>query len=147
MPLWWRVRDGIATVVMWLLYIALINAAIVGVMDLARGQLTTLEGMRVLAVMPTLREYGIVIGLNAALLIGWALYNYFRFRGADRRRGLRPVAPEVVARHFGADDALAQRMAQARIGVLHLDPDGRILRFDSDVPETPRAEHPPVAAQ
>ena len=146
-PLWWRVRDGIATVVMWLLYVALINAAIIGLLDLARGEVATLEGMRVLAVMPTLQDYGIVIGLNGGLLIGWALYNWIRFRGADRRRGARPVAPEVVARHFGADDATAARMAQARIGVLHLDPDGRILRFESDAPEPARVEHPPVAAQ
>ena len=147
MPLWWRVRDGIATAVMWLLYLALINAAIIGVYDLARGEVSTLEGMRVLAVMPTLQDYGIVIGLNGGLLIGWAVYNYLRFRGADRRRGRRPVAPEVVARHFGADDETATRMTQARIGVLHLDPQGRILRFESGVPAPAGVEHPPVAAQ
>jgi biofilm PGA synthesis protein PgaD len=145
-PPWWRVRDGIATALMWLLYALMINAAIVGVMDLLRGEVTSLEGLRVIAVMPTLQDYGIVIAFNASLLIGWAIYNYIRFRGSDRRRGTRAVAPEVVARHFGADDALAARMSRARIGVLHLDPEGRILRFESDAPDPARVEAP-VAAQ
>ena len=50
MPLWWRVRDGIATVLMWLLYAALINGAILGFWDLVNGRVTSLEGARVIAV-------------------------------------------------------------------------------------------------
>lgn len=147
MPLWRRVRDAIATALMWLLYAALINAAIIGVWDLVNGRVTTLEGARVVAVVPTLREYGIVIAVNGVLLVGWAVYNWLRFRGADRRRGRNPVPPEVVARHFGADEALMARLAATRIGVLHHDEAGRIVAFESETPDGSRTHATPIAAQ
>lgn len=105
--------------------------AIEGVLDLLRGRITSLEGKRVLAVLPTLLEYGVFVGINATILIGWALYNYFRFHGPDRRRSLSPVTSAEVATHFGVDIALAQSMAATRVGVLHHDADGEVLRFES----------------
>ena len=82
---------------LWIAYLALVRVAIEGVLDLLRGRITSLEGTRVLAVLPTLLEYAAFIGINATILIGWALYNYFRFHGPDRRRSLKPVTPEEVA--------------------------------------------------
>ncbi len=136
MAIWRRARDGVITAVLWIAYLALARVAIEGVLDLLRGRITSLEGKRVLAVLPTLLEYGTFVGINGAILIGWALYNYFRFHGPDRRRSIKPVTPEEVAGHFGVDVALARTMAATRIGVLHHDADGRILRYD---PATPAA--------
>ncbi len=131
MAFWRRARDGVVTLVLWIAYLVLVQVAIDGVLDLLRGRITSLEGKRVLAVLPTLLEYGVFIGINATILIGWALYNYFRFHGPDRRRSLKPVTAEEVAGHFGVDIALARMMAATRIGILHHDAEGRILRFES----------------
>lgn len=117
---------------LWIVYLGLARVAIEGVFDLLRGRITSLEGKRVLAVLPTLLGYGIFVGINATILIGWALYNYFRFHGPDRRRSLSPVTPAEVATHFGVDIALAQTMATTRIGVLHHDAEGNVLRFEPD---------------
>lgn len=136
-------RDGLATAILWAAYLGLARAAIDGVFDLLRGRITSLEGKRVLAVMPTLAEYGIFIAINAAILIGWALYNYVRFHGPDRRRTINPVTRDEVARFFAADAATAAAMASARIGVLHHDSEGRILRFEPvAVPTTAAAAGP-----
>lgn len=130
MPLWWHVRDSVATAILWLVYLALVRVAILGVLELLHGRLTTLQGARVVAVLPTLAEYALFIAMNGAVLIGWALYNWARFHGPDRRRTLRPVTGEEVAGHFGVGPDLARTMATARNGVLHHREDGRVAGFD-----------------
>lgn len=136
-------RDAVATAILWIVYLALVRAAILGVLELLHGRITTIQGARVVAVLPTLAEYGVFIAINAALLIGWALYNWLRFRGPDRRRAIQPVTPDEVARHFGVDPDVARTMATARIGVLHHLADGRVAGFDPVAVRT-RAPGAPV---
>lgn len=143
MPLWWHVRDTIGTTILWLLYLALVRVAILGVLDLLHGQITSLQGARVLAVLPTLAGYAMFIGINAAVLIGWAVYNWVRFHGPDRRRAIRPVTSDDVARHFGVEPEVARSMATARIGILHHREDGGVAGFDPVAVHT-RAPSPPA---
>ncbi|MBL8698080.1 MAG: poly-beta-1,6-N-acetyl-D-glucosamine biosynthesis protein PgaD [Alphaproteobacteria bacterium] len=145
MPLRWRLRDGLATGVLWVAYLGLVRAAIEGVIDLLHGRITSLEGARVLAVAPTLIDYATFIAMNGTILIGWALYNWVRFHGPDRRRSITPVTPEAVALHFGADIDLPRTMAATRVGILRHDADGRILGFEP-VSLEPEARGSPLEA-
>ena len=130
MPRWRRVRDACLTACMWALYLLLVRAVLEGAWDLARGRMTSVEGARVFAFLPTLAEYAATIAVNAVILVGWALYNYLRFRGPDRRQTGNPVVPPEIAQHFNVEPDLVAQLVATRIGVLHHHPDGRISHFE-----------------
>jgi len=58
--------------------------------------------------------------LCALLLIGWAEYNRWRFARQDRRSPQDDVRVDEVAQRLGADLALAQRLGQSKITLLHM---------------------------
>ncbi len=58
--------------------------------------------------------------LCALLLIGWAEYNRWRFARQDRRSPQDDVQVDEVAQRLGADLALAQRLGQSKITLLHM---------------------------
>jgi biofilm PGA synthesis protein PgaD len=71
----------------------------------------------------------IIFCLGGSLLI-WAYYNYFRFRGIERRKERpRVTLEETSARCMIAPEEL-RRWASAPRLVIHHSDDGRVLRAD-----------------
>lgn len=57
----------------------------------------------------------------AALLIGWAGYNRARFGGVERRQRATNVSRDDIALALGANALVSAGLAEAKIGVLHMD--------------------------
>lgn len=70
----------------------------------------------------------------ATLLIGWAEYNRFRFRGHERRLAQSDVRSDEVALALSATPELGAALLDARSAVLTMDPQGRPLAAQIDRP-------------
>lgn len=74
-----------------------------------------------------------MLSLGGGLIL-WALYNWGRFRGKDRRRHRVPIDPEGLARYFDSSAIDVFLMHGSQRIVLHLDEEGRITQYDISVP-------------
>ncbi|MCC6610124.1 MAG: poly-beta-1,6-N-acetyl-D-glucosamine biosynthesis protein PgaD [Burkholderiales bacterium] len=70
--------------------------------------------------------YAAGIGLFSAALIGWAVYNWIRFRGEQRRRHPRPVTLIEQANHYAVQPHALASWRRAKVLVVAHDPLGRI---------------------
>jgi biofilm PGA synthesis protein PgaD len=131
---------------MWLLFLYLIRQALYDfyyfMFDLYRWAFAGAEWpyVRALArLYRTLRDYGVVILANGAILIVWALYNQLRFAGAHRRdpRKLVSVADLAELYRLPAED-IAKWQA-ARILTMRHAPDGTLIDVMAKDPREGRA--------
>jgi biofilm PGA synthesis protein PgaD len=123
---------------MWLLYLYLMRTAFVDlyyiVKDLAVWAWSGDERPFLPAMfrfLDTLADYGIVIVANGTILILWAVYNWLRFRGPDRRGGGKPVTAADLAALYGRPAGDIEGWQQARILVMFHDPDGTLVGVDT----------------
>jgi len=119
---------------MWLVYLYLIREAFFDLYMLVdqialwvflhapRHDLPSMFGL-----METLGDYAVVIAVNGAILIVWALYNQFRFRGRDNRKAIAAIGPAELGDFHGFSDADVARWQQARILLISHDADGKLL--------------------
>lgn len=71
----------------------------------------------------------IVLCLGGGLLL-WAYYNYFRFRGVERRKERKCVTVEETSTRFMIAPEECHRCMHAPRLVIHHSADGRVLRVD-----------------
>jgi biofilm PGA synthesis protein PgaD len=71
----------------------------------------------------------VVICLGGSLLI-WAYYNYFRFRGVERRKERACVTVEQTGARFMIAPTELRRWSAAPRLVIHHSVDGQVLRAD-----------------
>jgi poly-beta-1,6-N-acetyl-D-glucosamine biosynthesis protein PgaD len=62
----------------------------------------------------------------------WALYNWFRFHGPDRRRAPRPVNDRIVAEHYGLPAYRVWRWQYAKRIIAHHDDRGIVRGAESE---------------
>ncbi len=111
---------------MWLLYLYFIREALVDLYDLIEDSFdwafSGTPWMRLPAIsrfINALRDDGLVVLANGAILIIWSLYNQVRFRaGNDRSRGNDPVTVADLAELYGVPAADVAAWQQARILVM-----------------------------
>lgn len=118
-PLYARAVDLVATVVAWILFVILLYR---GVLDAGTDPVSGPRPIApdLLSTFDTLSLYLVVALINAAILIGWALYNQFRFRGQDRRRPIAVLADHELAKRFRVKaDALEELRANRSVVVYH----------------------------
>jgi biofilm PGA synthesis protein PgaD len=87
-------------------------------------RMIVLEGFREL--FAGVQYYFGVILLLFVLLIGWAVINYLRFRGLERRRPPEPVTTEDLARDFGVPVDLARAWQRSKSITIRYDAAGNI---------------------
>jgi poly-beta-1,6-N-acetyl-D-glucosamine biosynthesis protein PgaD len=75
----------------------------------------------------TLALYGVVVVVNGMLLIGWALYNQYRFRGRDSRKAIAAVSVDDLGRFHGFSGDEVARWQQARTLVIIHNGEGKLL--------------------
>jgi len=143
---WVRARDWALTALVWLLYLWLISDVFVFSWRLFRwlfqGQPEPEQLSRAIALLGTLGSYVVVIVINAALLLAWAIYNQSRFRGHERRRQARPVSLEDLSRMYGFPTPVIAEWQAAPILVARLGDDGGLL--DIEIRARPSAEAAPT---
>ena len=78
-----------------------------------------------------IRTYAVVVLINAAVFIAWALYNKFMFGHRNRRRRSDPVTPAEMAAFFSLTEPQVDScQAARRMGMVH-DESGRLIQCDT----------------
>jgi biofilm PGA synthesis protein PgaD len=88
-------------------------------------RMIVLEGFRDL--FAGVQYYFGVIVLLFVFLIGWALINYLRFRGLERRQAPPPVTTEDLAHHFGVPVELTRAWQRSKSITIRYDAGGNII--------------------
>lgn len=120
-----RVVDLVLTIIAWILFVILLYR---GVVDSGTGPES---GPRpivpdALSTLDTLTLYVIVALINAAILIGWALYNQMRFRGRDRRQPIGVLSDRKLAESFKVKISSLEELRASRFAVVFHDEGGEI---------------------
>lgn len=71
----------------------------------------------------------VIIGMGGAL-IGWAIYNDFRFRGMDRRKPSAPPSDPQLGEFLDHPALFFEQWRSYGIVTVHHDSQGRIVRVD-----------------
>jgi len=80
--------------------------------------------------------YVIAIAVMGVLFIGWALYNYYRFRNRQRRTNIQAVSPEQLAGYFDVSEERLLEATEARRVVFHFTPEGGIDHIETRLLES-----------
>src|SRR5690606_26724126 len=78
--------DALLTVIGWIVFIYLFGRGILGILRNAAGGPEASLMPTFLPTLGTVSTYAIIALINAAIFISWALYNYWRFEGVERRK-------------------------------------------------------------
>jgi biofilm PGA synthesis protein PgaD len=152
--------DGILSALMWLMYLYMIREAFIDLYYIITESFEWMVAghklphlLAIADLLHTLGFYVIIILANGAILITWALYNQFRFRGMDRRKNPKPVSVADLAGLYGLPAEDIANWQSSRILVMDHNPDGTLTRVISKVggqillppPEEPAPIQPAVA--
>jgi len=96
------------------------------------------------ALLDVLGWYALAIGLLAGSLVSWALYNFIRFRGRERRSSRRTATLDEVAALAGLEPDALRHWQQARMLRVRHDESGRIESVE--IVPLPKAVPPPPDA-
>jgi len=83
-------------------------------------------------ILNNMKIYAIVIVVNTAIFIGWAVYNKAMFGSRNRRRNPAPVTPAEVANFFSLDTGTVDTCRAARRMVMVHDGNGKLIQCDTE---------------
>lgn len=127
--------DAVLTAIAWIAFTYLFGASLVEILSGRREGGPSLGAIaEALPTMATLGIYAVVAVVNALILLGWARYNAYRFRGVDRRRPSAPLSDAQLAQSFGLPLQMRVASTQAKSMTIHHNKDGHIsdIRIHSD---------------
>jgi biofilm PGA synthesis protein PgaD len=133
-PTWLRWRDWILSGAMWILYLYLIREVFTDVYKLVdegygwaflQAPHPSLPTM--FRFVYTLGLYTVVVIVNGMILIGWATYNRYRFRGPDHRRAIGTVSLAQLGQFYGFPGETIGEWQRARSLVMIHDNEGKLL--------------------
>ena len=130
--LWQRFSSVIVTFIFWgvwfFIWIPLATAfAWYLGFDLIYFEMFEMDGYKAL-IDEIYRFIGVVSLLGGSLAI-WAAYNYFRFRGKQRRATQAQVSSKEMAEFFGVKEAELNENKQAKLVSVSFDNVGNIVRM------------------
>jgi biofilm PGA synthesis protein PgaD len=144
-----RIRDWLLSILMWAVYVSLIREALIDLYLLITGTFRWLflgasrpDLPIVFQVLHTIGIYGEVIAFNAAILICWALYNRYRFRGRDQRKRVGAVGHDDLGQLYGFSADEIARWQAARSLILVHDDAGTLIAGEPEPPPTVRPAKP-----
>lgn len=121
--------DVVLTLIAWIAFFYLLAGGILAILEgRLRGPDVPFWGA-FLPTIGTLSSYVLVAAINAAILVGWAVYNHWRFGGVDRRKSPPPVRIAQLAHSFMLVPNTIREACAAKIMVIHHDEAGRITRI------------------
>jgi len=120
--------DGLLTAIGWLLLFFLLAAGVMGVLhgDM-RGPDAPFLPAQLLDSVTTILGYLLSLVVSAALLIGWAKYNQYRFAGKDRRKPPLPLTAERLCTSFAVSAARLKQAQHAQAMVIDHDEQGAVV--------------------
>lgn len=74
----------------------------------------------------SLTGYAVVVAVTALMIVSWSRYNQVRFGGPDRRQPMPPVTQEMISQRFRVDEAMLEKIQNARTLDLNFDPTGQL---------------------
>ncbi|MFI9652760.1 poly-beta-1,6-N-acetyl-D-glucosamine biosynthesis protein PgaD [Guyparkeria halopsychrophila] len=77
--------------------------------------------------LEAVQTYVLVILIAGLIFIGWASYNWIRFRNRERRLAPPPLSSQDLARRFGISLADAESIENHRIVTVHFNEGAEIL--------------------
>lgn len=83
-------------------------------------------------ILNDMKIYAVVIVLNTAVFIGWAVYNKYMFGSRNRRRNSAPVTSQEVATFFSLAPSTVDTCHTARRMVMVHDESGKLIQCDTD---------------
>lgn len=125
-PAWVRIRDGVLTGLLWLLYFYLIREAFFFLERLLFGSSHS-ESAALPYTFLTLGWYALAIVISGVVFIGWARYSQFRFRGHERRHFSYQVSADDLGDLYGIRPQEITAWQDARILTMRHDADGNLL--------------------
>jgi biofilm PGA synthesis protein PgaD len=125
-----RVRDWIMTALWWVFWLYLIREVFFVALDLFAERTEPIRAALMEDIGRTFGFYFQVIAINGLILIGWARYNRFRFRGKDRRSAKSSVTGGEIAETLSMSLFQVEAAQRARRMVVHHDDYGTITRVD-----------------
>lgn len=125
------VIDVIVTLIAWVALLYFFGMGMLSILQGHRsGPEVTLLVERLVPSAGTVGAYMLVALFNAAVLLLWAKYNEWRFRGKERRQPPTPLTDEQLAKSFGVDLAERLRAAPSRRMTVHHDAEGNVQAID-----------------
>lgn len=81
-------------------------------------------------ILSNIQSYALVVALNSAVFISWALYNKAMFGSRNRRRRTDPVTAAETAAHFLLPAAQVELCQAARRMLMVHDAAGKLIQCD-----------------
>ena len=133
-PLWIRIRDILLTLLMWCIYLYLMEdfyRFVVTIFDWEVLGIRRPDLPKAFKIMKTMEWYFLIIVVNGLLLLGWGTYNQVRFRGKERRKPRISIdTAELEVLYQVPADEIA-RWQRSRILTIYHDANGTITRVDT----------------
>lgn len=123
-------RDLILTLIVWALYIYLMQDFFYFITDIWHwavggfGDTSVYDSFRN---VKTLKNYTMFVNIICVLFMFWSAYNIFRFAGKTRRRMAKIVSPADVADYYRVSQRQVMAWQKAGTLVIHHDGNGRLL--------------------
>lgn len=125
-----KLRDWLMTALWWIFWLYLIREVFTITVDLVAARSDAIRMQAVAEIAGTFAFYFQIILINGLMLILWARYNRFRFRGKDRRSAKSSVSQEEIAESLEMSVALVKTAQRARRMIVHHDGLGLIEQID-----------------
>ena len=129
-----QVFEILLTIVLWAGYFFLMRHALSVVLSyfgFSASWGLQFDDVSVPPILSNMQIYAVVIVLNTAIFIGWAMYNKYMFGSRNRRRNTNPVTSEEIAGFFSLAPAAVDSYRAARRMVMVHDPSGKLIQCDS----------------
>ncbi len=126
LPLWLSVRDGLLTVILWILYFYLIRDGIIFVSGLFLD-LTYHESAKGLYALQKLSGYMLTILIGSIMFIGWAVYCRILFSRHKQQNFIRQVNTADLGELYGIAEEKVVIWQNARILSVSHDELGNML--------------------
>ncbi|HWK72242.1 MAG TPA: poly-beta-1,6-N-acetyl-D-glucosamine biosynthesis protein PgaD [Burkholderiaceae bacterium] len=121
--------DAILTIIGWAGFLYLFGTGILAIVHGAEQGPQSPLLLPFLPTLATLSDYAALAALNAAILVSWALYNHWRFKGLDRRKPLQAVGIGHLARSFALTPQEVDGLGATKIATIHHDAQGGIVEI------------------
>jgi len=89
--------------------------------------------------LATIEIYCLIIVASALVFISWAIYNWLRFRGMDRRKAPKPVGIEDIAEDMKIEPMQIAQARREKNLTFTYDEDGNITSIVTNPLHTPTA--------
>ncbi len=128
--LWQRYSSVLLTFIFWVVWfflwvpVATLIAWYFGI-NLVYFEMFSMDGYK--AVGHDVVRFLVVVAILGSSLAIWAAYNYFRFKGKDRRKIQQSVSSKEMAGFFEIDYLMLKKYQHARMLSVSFDEAGKII--------------------